>query len=79
MMQDELDTISEILARYGYSEWSLVGFTRSGEYSIFSYFTDPSILPVFKIILVSMLKTVGEYLERNQGDYERNVHHAGTC
>jgi hypothetical protein len=79
MKQADLDTISEIVARYGYSEWSLVGFTATGDYSIFSYFTDPSILPAFKIILISMLKTVGEYVDRCQGDYDRNVHHAGTC
>ena len=79
MKQADLDTISEIVARYGYSEWSLVGFAPTGDYSIFSYFTDPSILPVFKIILISMLKTIGEYIERYQGDYDRNVHHAGTC
>jgi hypothetical protein len=79
MKQADLDTISEIVARYGFSEWSLVGFTPTGNYSIFSYFTDPSILPVFKIILISMLKAVGEYVEGYQGDYDRNVHYAGTC
>jgi hypothetical protein len=79
MKQADLDTISEIVARYGFSEWSLVGFTPTGDYRIFSYFTDPSILPVFKIILISMLKTIGEYIERYQGDYDRNVHLAGRC
>jgi hypothetical protein len=60
-MNADLDTISEIVARYGFSEWSLVGFTRQ-EITVYFVFYDPSILPVFKIILISM-KTVVNMLK----------------
>ncbi len=79
MKQDDLDKISEIVARYGFVEWSLVGFTPAGDYKIFSYFTDPSILPVFKMILYSMLKKLEEYLEKYEGDYREVVHQKGAC
>lgn len=64
MKKADLDKISEIMADYGFIEWSLVGFAPTGDYKIFSYFTDPSIMPVFKAILISMLRTVEEYLGR---------------
>ena len=79
MKQDDLDKISEIVARYGFVEWSLVGFTPTGDYKIFSYFTDPSVLPVFKMILYSMLKKLEEYLEQYEGDYREVVHQKGAC
>lgn len=79
MKQDDLDKISEIVARYGFVEWSLVGFTPAGDYKIFSYFTDPSVLPVFKMILYSMLKKLEEYLENYEGDYREVVHQKGAC
>jgi hypothetical protein len=79
MKQDDLDKISEIVARYGFVEWSLVGFTPAGEYKIFSYFTDPSVLPVFKMILYSMIKKLEEYLEQYEGDYREVVHQKGAC
>jgi hypothetical protein len=79
MKQDDLDKISEIVARYGFVEWSLVGFTPAGDYKIFSYFTDPSVLPVFKMILYSMLKKLEEYLEQYEGDYREVVHQKGAC
>ena len=66
MRQEDLNTISEIAARYGFIEWSLIGFTPARDYSIFSYFTDPSIMPVLKAVLVSMLKTVEEYTEKTE-------------
>jgi hypothetical protein len=79
MKQADLDKISEIVARYGFIEWSLVGFTPGGEYKIFSYFTDPSVMPVFKAILISMLRTVDEYLKRYESDYQEAFHYEGRC
>jgi acyl CoA:acetate/3-ketoacid CoA transferase alpha subunit len=77
MNQADLDTISEIVARYGLVEWTLIGFTKEREYNIFSYFTDPSIVPVFKFVLLSILKTIEEYLEKNE--YEMTVHNVASC
>ncbi|MEW6417471.1 MAG: hypothetical protein AB1480_05040 [Nitrospirota bacterium] len=77
MNQADLDTISEIVARYGLVEWTLIGFTNEREYNVFSYFTDPSIMPVFKSILISILKTMEEYLEKDQ--CEMTVHNVGSC
>jgi hypothetical protein len=77
MNQADLDTISEIVARYGLVEWTLIGFNNEKEYNIFSYFTDPSIVPVFKCILLSIVKTIEEYLEKNK--YEMTVHNVGSC
>jgi hypothetical protein len=79
MKQADLDKISEIVARYGFVEWSLVGFTPAGDYEIFSYFTDPSVLRVFKVILYSMLKTLEGYLEEYEGDYQVAVPYEGAC
>lgn len=50
-----------------------------GDHQIFSYFTDPAIMPVFKAILISMLRTVEEYLERYQCDCEEVSHCKGQC
>lgn len=79
MEQTDLDIISEIAAKYGYVEWTLIGFTPERDYNIFSYFTDPSVLPVFKYVLLSILKTLDEYLERTQRPCERQLHCAGSC
>ncbi len=79
MEQTDLDIISKIVARYGYVEWTLIGFTQERDYNIFSYFTDPSVLPVFKYVLLSILKTLDEYLERTQRPRERQLHCAGNC
>jgi len=79
MKQADLDKISEIVARYGFVEWSLVGFTPAGDYEIFSYFTDPSVLRVFKVILYSMLRTLEKYLEECEGDYQVAVPYEGAC
>lgn len=78
MNQADFDTISEIVARYGYIEWTLIGFTPTREYNIFSYFTDPSIMPVFKCVLLSIINRLDLYLEKNQNLYEKVVH-KGTC
>jgi hypothetical protein len=77
--QTDLDIISEIVARYGYIEWTLIGFTQERDYNIFSYFTDPSVLPVFKYVLLSILKTLNEYLEKTQRPHERQLQSAGRC
>jgi hypothetical protein len=78
MDKADFDAISEIAAKYGYVEWTLIGFTPTREYNIFSYFTDPSIMPIFKCVLLSILNRLDTYLEKNHGLYERAVH-SGTC
>jgi hypothetical protein len=79
MEQDDLDTISAIAAKYGFNEWSLIGFTTEEEYHIFSYFSDLSVMPAFKIILISILKTVEEYMRGNRIVPIETIHAAGTC
>lgn len=79
MERTDLDIISQIAARYGYVEWTLICFTQERDYNIFSYFTDPSVLPVFKYVLLSILKTLDEYLERTQRPSERQLQCAGNC
>jgi hypothetical protein len=79
MKQADFDKISEIIADNGFIEWSLVGFTPAGEYKIFSYFTDSSIMPVFRAILVSMLRKIDEYLKGCEGDHMEISHHKGVC
>jgi hypothetical protein len=76
--QEDLDTISRIVAKYGLIEWTLIGFTPERDYTIFSYFTDPSILPVFKAVLVSIFKTLSEYIDKNQYAYKQSLHGAGA-
>jgi len=78
MEKADLDAISKIVAKYGYIEWTLIGFTPTREYNIFSYFTDPSIMTIFKGVLISILKSLEEYLEKNDDLYEKVVH-KGTC
>jgi len=78
MEKADLDAISEIVAKYGYIEWTLIGFTPTRDYNIFSYFTDPSIMPIFKGVLISILKSLEEYFEKNHDLYEKVVHR-GTC
>ncbi len=78
MEKADLDAISKIVAKYGYIEWTLIGFTPTRDYNIFSYFTDPSIMPIFKGVLISILKSLEEYLEKNHDLYEKVVH-KGTC
>jgi hypothetical protein len=77
--QADLDAISRIVAKYGYIEWTLIAFTPERDYSIFSYFTDPSILTVFKAVLLSIFKTLSEYIEKNPYYYEESLHSAGSC
>jgi hypothetical protein len=79
MDQDDLDTISEIAAKYGFSEWALIGFTTAKEYHIFSYFNDLSVMPAFRIILISILKTVDDYMRNNMVVPTETVHAVGTC
>lgn len=79
MEQDDLDMISEIAAKYGFSEWALIGFSTEKEYHIFSYFNDLSVMPVFKIILISILKTIEEYMRINLVLPTETVHTVGTC
>lgn len=79
MEEEDLATISSIVAKYGFIEWTLIGFTPAREYSIFSYFTDPSILPVFKAVLLSIFKTLNEYMGKNQRCYEEDFHSVGSC
>ena len=79
MEQKDLNTISEIVAKYGYIEWTLIGFTPAKDYDIFSYFTDPAVLPVFKVVLLSILRTLEGYLEKYEYSYDRTLQNAGTC
>jgi hypothetical protein len=79
MRQDDFDTISEIVARYGFDEWSLVGFTTEREYTVYSYFRDSSVMPVFKIILIRMLKAVEAYLQKDGGHGKETIRHVGEC
>ena len=79
MEQHDFDTISGIVARYGFDEWSLVGFTPKREYTVYSYFRDSSVMPVFKIILIKMLKAVEEYLQKDRGHSKEITHHVGEC
>ena len=79
MEQDDLDMISEIAAKYGFSEWALIGFSTEKEYHIYSYFNDLSVMPVFKIILISILKTIEEYMRGNRVLPTETVHTVGTC
>jgi len=78
MRKTDYDKISEIVARYGFVEWTLIGFTPTRDYNIFSYFTDPSIMPIFKYVLISILKQLDDYLESNQSSHEK-VALKGTC
>ncbi len=78
MNQADFDAISEIVAKYGYVEWTLIGFTPTREYNIFSYFTDPLIMPVFKCVLLSILNRIDVYLEKNHTLYGKAVH-SGNC
>ena len=78
MRKTDYDAISEIVAKYGFVEWTLIGFTPTREYNIFSYFTDSSIMPIFKYILLSILKQLDNYLENNLSPYEKVVP-KGTC
>jgi hypothetical protein len=70
MHQDDLDEISKILSKYDLIEWTVIGFDSSREYKIFSYFTDLSIMPVFKCVLISMLKTIEQNMEETNYRYE---------
>jgi len=75
----DLDAISRIVAKYGYVEWTLIGFTPEKDYDIFSYFTDPEVLPVFKVVLMSILKTLEEYLQNHDHSYGDTLATVGTC
>jgi hypothetical protein len=79
MEPDDIETISEIAARYGFSEWALVGFTSKTEYHVFSYFSDLSVMPVFKAVLISILKTLDEYMQKYPSVCEETYQPAGTC
>jgi hypothetical protein len=78
MSKNDYDKISEIVAKYGFVEWTLIGFTPTRDYNIFSYFTDPSIMPIFKYVLLSILKQLDDYLESNLRPQEKVVL-KGTC
>jgi hypothetical protein len=78
MSKNDYDKISEIVAKYGFVEWTLIGFTPTRDYNIFSYFTDPSIMPIFKYVLLSILKQLDDYLESNMRLQEK-VALKGTC
>jgi hypothetical protein len=78
MSKNDYDKISEIVAKYGFVEWTLIGFTPTRDYNIFSYFTDPSIMPIFKYVLLSILKQLDDYLESNMKLQEK-VALKGTC
>jgi hypothetical protein len=76
MNQDDLEIISAILSKYGLIDWTLIGFSPTREYRIFSYFTDPSVVPIFKYVLFSILKTIENNFEENYAHYELTL---GNC
>ena len=78
MEQADLETISRIVAKYGYVEWTLISFTPERDYNIISYFTDQTILPVFKAVLLSIFKTLSEYIEKNPY-YATESLYVGSC
>lgn len=79
MEKKDLEEISKIVAKYGYVEWTLIGFSPERDYDIFSYFTDPAVLPVFKAVLISILQTLEAYLQNNEFSYGGSLVNAGTC
>ena len=80
MDPDDIETISEIAARYGFNEWALVGFSSKTEYHIFSYFSDLSVMPAFKAVLISILKTLDEYMQRFPSICKEAAHSSvGAC
>ena len=79
MKKEDIDTLNHIAEKYGFAEWTLIGFNHKGEFTTFSYFNDPSIMPVFKFVLLSLLKKVEEYLGQCHPNDEQAVHHAGRC
>ncbi len=79
MEPDDIETISEIAARYGFSEWALVGIASKTEYHVFSYFNDLSVMPVFKAVLISILKTLDDYMQKYPSVCKEVSHSAGTC
>ena len=79
MEPDDMETISEIAAKYGFAEWALIGFSSKSEYHVFSYFSDLSVMPIFKAVLISIFKTLDEYMQKNPSLCEEVYHSAGTC
>ena len=61
MTQQQLNDISKIVIDNGYVEWNLITFTEQKDYQIFSYFTDPGMLPIFRQVLYLMLKKLDEH------------------
>ncbi|MFZ5989416.1 MAG: hypothetical protein ACOYWZ_20160 [Bacillota bacterium] len=58
LTQPDIKTISEIIARNGYLEWTLIGFTPAMDYGVFSYMTCPKMIPLFRKILVAMVEAI---------------------
>jgi hypothetical protein len=61
LTQKETDSISQIVADHGYIEWNLIAFTPKREYNIYSYFTDPSIMPIFRGVILSILNRLDRF------------------
>lgn len=66
MEKEQFDKISEIVAGEGYVEWALICFTPQRDYNIFSYFTDPGVMPIFRVVLFSILKRLDQYCLSNE-------------
>ena len=61
MNQQQMDEISRIVVANGFIEWNLVCFTEQKDYQIFSYFTHPGMLQVFRQVLYLMLRKLDDH------------------
>jgi len=58
MQEEDYKIISEVMAKYGYPEYTIIGFTEAREYNLFSYFSSPANIEDFRKILIQMVATI---------------------